>query len=200
VQRFVWLALKLAAKWQKWGGLNMKKLISSFAIILSLTIPTIAVAHDHDSDRHEARYDIQFLDTMIEHHRQGIEMFKLAVQKSHSKKVKSKAQTMLDEQQKDIPKLQSLRNKIQSNAQESVNMDLPGMENMDMNELSSKSGKDFDEEFLKMTIKHHEGAIKMSEDALNKAQNKDVRNKAKMTIDKQTKEIAELKKMLEKVK
>ena len=68
------------------------------------------------------------------------------------------------------------------------------------NELSSKSGKDFDEEFLKMTIKHHEGAIKMSEDALNKAQNKDVRNKAKMTIDKQTKEIAELKKMLEKVK
>ncbi len=178
----------------------MKKLISSFAIILSLTIPTIAVAHDHDSDRHEARYDIQFLDTMIEHHRQGIEMFKLAVQKSHSKKVKSKAQTMLDEQQKDIPKLQSLRNKIQSNAQESVNMDLPGMENMDMNELSSKSGKDFDEEFLKMTIKHHEGAIKMSEDALNKAQNKDVRNKAKMTIDKQTKEIAELKKMLEKDK
>lgn len=182
----------------------MKKLISSFAIILSLIIPTIAIAHDNDSDRdskhHEASYDIQFLDTMIEHHRQGIEMFKLAVQKAHSKKVKSKAQIMLDEQQKDIPKLQSLRNKVQANAQESVNMDLPGMENMSMDELASETGKDFDKEFLEMTIKHHEGAIKMSEDALKKAQNKDVKNKAQITIEKQNKEIVELKKMLEKVK
>lgn len=176
------------------------------AASLAFTSVLAPVAYAHEAGKHastvqsspdaaKAPYDIQFLDTMAEHHREGIEMFKMAVDKAQDRGVRDKAQQMIDEQQKEVPELKSLRDDIESDAPQAVNMALPGMKPMDMSKLESASGKDFDRRFLDMTIGHHEGAVAMSRDALKHAKSNEVKDRAQSMIDKQDKEIAELKQM-----
>lgn len=174
----------------------MKKLATlALAMVAMFALP----AYANDA---KAPYDVQFLDTMAEHHREGIKMMQLAVDKAQSQDVKQMAQKGIDDQTKEIDELKSLRN---SDAPETVNMKLPGMmpkEKMkqDMAKLEAASGSEFDKHFLQAMIKHHGGAVKMSDDAIAKAQNDDVKAKAKEIHDKQKDEISEMQKMLKGMK
>lgn len=168
----------------------MKKIISCLALTLGLMLSSnAAMAEGSDS---VASYDIQFIDTMIEHHNQGIEIFKFAGLNAHSKRVIIQAQLLLNKEQKDVNKLYSLRTKVNSEAPRSVNMDMPGMDELYMINLRNKTGEDFDEAFLDQAIEHSSNGIKMAEEALDKAQNKDVRKKAQMIIDEENRRIMDL--------
>lgn len=181
----------------------MKQHLATTAfILLSASIPayahaavTSALATQSARVAAKAPYDIQFLDTMAEHHREGIEMFKLAADKAQDEKVRVKAQQMMADQQKEVPELEGMRDDVKPGAPQAVNRKLPGMKPMDMSSLEAASGSDFDRRFLDMTIQHHEGAVAMSRDALKHAKSQGVKDRARMIIDKQTKEIAELKGM-----
>jgi uncharacterized protein (DUF305 family) len=189
----------------------MKKLLGSSAIVLTLAISPLAstavLAHDEETkmmqsspDAANAPYDIQFLDTMAEHHREGIEMFKIGAEKAQSQELRAKAQKMVNDQQKEVPELKTMRDNIQADAPEAINMDLPGMTPMDMGKLETASGKDFDHKFLNMTIKHHQGAVDMSGAALKRAKSQQVKDQAQKIIDKQSKEVAEMKQMHDAMK
>lgn len=186
----------------------MKKLLTS-ALALTLAFSPATYANDESkgmsmmqSSPHAAKapYDIQYLDTMAEHHREGIKMFQMAVDKAQSQELRDKAQMMIDAQKKEIPELKAMRDEIKPNAPEAINMKMPGMMMMDMSKLESSSGKDFDHHFIDMTIKHHQGALDMSRDALKHAKSQQVKKQAQMIIDMQTKEITEMKTMLKKIK
>lgn len=187
----------------------MKNILTISALALSILIAAPAYSHEEGnsmgmmkSSPHaaEAPFDIQYLDTMAEHHREGIKMFQMAIEKSDNQEIKTMAQKMIDDQKKEIPELKSMRDDIQSSAPEAVNMEMPGMMSMDMKALDAKSGSAFDHAFLDMTIKHHQGAVDMSKNALKSAQNKSVKDKAQMIIDMQGKEIAKMKDMREAMK
>lgn len=165
------------------------KLFISLALGLALLSST-----GYAADK-SATYDIQYLDTMAKHHADGIKMFDMAADKAQSEAVRERAEKMSDAQEDEIGELNDLRNDINSDAPKSVNMKLPGMMPMDMGKLEKASGTAFDRQFLDMTIMHHAGAVKMSQDALKKAQTVDVKNKAHEIIDKQNAEIAELRNM-----
>lgn len=188
-----------------------KNLISTSALVIALTLSPIAtfpaLAHETGMEMMEsspnaakAPYDIQFLDTMAQHHREGIKMFQMAADKAESKELRDKAQKMVDDQKKEIPELKTMRDEIKPNAPEAINRKLPGMMMMDMSKLESATGKDFDHHFLDMTIKHHQGALDMSRDALKRAKTQQVKDQAQMIIEMQTKEIAEMKQMREGMK
>ena len=94
----------------------MKHLLRTSAFIITLTLSPIAVipAFAHETGKEmmqsspnaaKAPYDIQFLDTMAEHHREGIKMFKMAVDKAQSQELRDKAQMMADDQEKEISEL-----------------------------------------------------------------------------------------------
>ena len=68
----------------------------------------------------------------------------------------------------------------------------------EMADLESKSGASFDRTWLTMMIAHHEGAIAMSQQELAQGENAQVKTVAQAIIDGQTKEIAEMKAMLNK--
>lgn len=55
--------------------------------------------------------------------------------------------------------------------------------------LQTKTGEDFDREFLIQMIMHHEGGIDMAKQALVKTQNEEIKNLAQSIIDAQTAEI-----------
>lgn len=180
----------------------MKKIRTSFILVLTLMVSSLAYAHESrdvtpQSSTNAARapYDIQFLDTMVQHHRDGIKMFQMAVDKAHSKELRDKAQMMIDAQEKEIPVLKSMRDDVKSDAPDAVNMKFPGMMMMDMKPLETVTGKEFDHKFIDMTIKHHQSALNMSKAELKSGKNQAVKDKAQEIINMQGKEIAELKRM-----
>lgn len=133
---------------------------------------------------------------MSKHHSDAINMSKMALDKSEDQQIKNMAQRMINDQEKEITELQNMHKQIQADAPEAVNMKLPGMKPMNMEKLKKASGMDFDHEFLRMTIKHHKNGVEMAQDALKKANNQEVKDKAQQIIDKQNKEIAEMEQML----
>ena len=188
----------------------MKKVISYTAIILALaTANSFAVTNDDGTKSYssikssaganKSSYDIQFLDTMIAHHRQEIEMAELAATKSQNEEVKNKAQLLVDDQKSDISKMQGIRDDIQEKAPEAINLGLDGMLNSDVKGLNSQTAKNFDEKFLKAMIKHKEGGKQMAKDATRRAKNAKVKQVAGEISSREAGEIAELKDMLSKM-
>jgi uncharacterized protein (DUF305 family) len=179
----------------------MKKLSIILVLAAALIHSPLALANDEQSAA-QAPYDTQFLDTMSEHHRDGIKMMQMAVDKAQSQDIKQMAQKGIDDQNKDIKEMKSLRH---SDAPEAINMKRPGMMskekmNQDMAKLERALGNDFDKHYLQNMIKHHEGAVKMSDDALEKAKDADVKAKAQEIHDKQKQEIAQMQDMLKGMK
>jgi len=175
----------------------MKKIILLFSIIFLGTANAQALDVLKSSPKAtDASYDVQFLDTMIAHHRQGIEMAEMAVKKSQNTAIKNKAHMIIERQQNEVMKLQSIRDSIAPNAEVAVNMNMKGMEDADLENLSNQNSKNFDEKFLKMSIKHNEGGVEMSKDAAKRAKNARVIEIAHSLSSSQVGEISELKEIL----
>ena len=172
----------------------MKKIILLFSVLfLNLSNAQALSVLKSSPNSPDSSYDIQFLDTMIAHHRQGIEMAELATKKSQNSNIKSKAHLMIERQQGEVAKMQSIRDGIAPNADVAVNMNLKGMKDADLENLSSQISKNFDEEFLKRSIKHYEGGLTMSKDAAKRAKNARVIEIAHVISSSQSGEISELK-------
>jgi uncharacterized protein (DUF305 family) len=70
-----------------------------------------------------------------------------------------------------------------------------GMSMNDMSsDLQSRTGDDFDENFVAMMISHHQGAIDMAKLSETRAKHDEVKQLSKDIISAQTKEIEEMKK------
>lgn len=139
-------------------------------------------------------YDLQFIDTMTKHHQMAVTMSDMAVQKASDAKVKEFGRKGAADQKKDIDRLSAWRGQWYPNSGDSASMQLPGASsmNMDMSHMQNTSGHAFDMMFVDMMIPHHNGAIEMSRDAMQKAQRQELKDFAQETIAKQEKEIAEL--------
>ena len=182
----------------------MKKIFAALLLTACLIIMPLLPASANENNEsaqsspqaQQQSPDVQFLDTMVKHHEDGIKMFQMAVDKAQNPDVKAMAEKMIKDQKEEIPELQGLRNDVEPEATKAINTNMPGMAPMDMSKLKKTSGAQFDHEFLSMTIDHHKGAIKMADMALEKAQNADVKAKAQMIHDKQKDEVARMEKML----
>jgi len=148
-------------------------------------------------------YDEQFLDTMAKHHESAIEMATMAQNKVQLPELKALTKRIPEDQQKEIDEMKALRQKWYGASPPAENMQMPGMSssmNMDMSNMSSmKPGKGYDIMFIDMMIPHHEGAVQMSQDALGKAEHAEVKSIARRIIDKQQKEIEQMKRWKSKL-
>jgi uncharacterized protein (DUF305 family) len=156
----------------------------------------------------DAPYDLHFIDMMIEHHRMGIDMAKMAQNKASHAELKNLATKMIQDEQKDTDQLQKWRDEWYAGKPKSDHMNMPGMsksdpakmkgmsgmkmQQIDMSKLEATSGNEFDVMFIDMIVPHHQMAIDMSKDALKKAQHAPLKTFARTTIDKQQKEKAQL--------
>jgi uncharacterized protein (DUF305 family) len=151
-------------------------------------------------------YDLHFIDMMVMHHHEGIEMAELAQTKAQSAKVKAFATKSIADQKKDIEELQGHRNHwyagkpVMDHATMVSMMQQmhPGMK-MDMEEtrrkLRATTGAAFDRLFLDTMIHHHMMAIDMSKDATTKAEHNELKEFARKAVTKQQSEIAEMNKL-----
>jgi uncharacterized protein (DUF305 family) len=144
----------------------------------------------------DAPYDLQFIDTMMSHHKGAVEMAMMAETKAGHAELKSFAAKTVTDQQKEINQMKEWRDKWYAGRPEAMNMEMPGMtdsmKGMDMTKMNSSTGNNFDLLFIDMMTPHHQGAVLMGREALQKAEHPEIKRLAQQIITSQE---AEIKKM-----
>jgi uncharacterized protein (DUF305 family) len=163
---------------------------------------------DATAGAHNAQ-DVAFAQGMIPHHRQALEMARLAADRAGSDEVKALAGRIEKAQD---PEIRTMSGWLRTWGEEvpaetpgtghSAHSDHSGMPGMmseaDMAELEKASGKAFDTMFLTLMIEHHEGAVEMATTEKAKGRHAPARKLAGAIAAAQTEEIAEMNKLLGK--
>jgi uncharacterized protein (DUF305 family) len=136
-----------------------------------------------------APFDAKFIDGMISHHQGAIEMAKEAQTKAEHAEIKTLANNIIADQQKEITKLQNWRKDWYPNLAPTTGT---GMDMGDM-KISEDASKPFDLRFMDAMTSHHQGAIEMAKDAQTKAEHQDIKDLAAAIITAQTNEINDMK-------
>lgn len=147
-------------------------------------------------------YDLHYIDMMLMHHQQGMEMSQLAVTKWQNAQVKAFAQNSVTGQQRDIAELKKYRDQFYAGQPQ---MDMSNMQGMGMDmhkemettmkRLRAATGTAFDRAFLDSMISHHQMATDMSKEATTQAEHEEIKNFARKTGAVQWGEIADMNKM-----
>ena len=152
------------------------------ALIMALSISGCASASnkgmDHEGHSSEASGDlssddVMFLQMMIPHHQQAIDMSDLVLTKSSDSELLALAKDIRDEQGAEIVKMKAWLDKAGADLDpgHSMGHDMGGMlSDSELAALEAATGKNFDLLWLKGMTGHHDGAIDMAamiEDADN---------------------------------
>lgn len=138
-------------------------------------------------------YDAMFLDMMIHHHQQAVEMSEELLPQAKRPQVKQLAETIMLDQQQEIDQMRSWR--------QSWYPDAPAMSEQQISQMMpmpspATSSQDPEERFLVEMIPHHEDAVRMSQEALQKAEHPELKTMAQAIIAEQQIEISQMRELL----
>ncbi|GBF79947.1 DUF305 domain-containing protein [Aphanothece sacrum] len=153
-------------------------------------------------------YDLRFIDAMRLHHAGAIAMAKEASEKSQRPEIKSLARNIIVAQQREekdllqkwrqvwYPKASKEPVVYGSEIQPIIAMTKEQEKSMAMVESLGADDDKFDLRFMDGMIIHHEGAVAMAKDALNKSKRTEIKQLANEIISSQQKEIEQMKQWL----
>lgn len=159
------------------------------------------VAEDEPNDA-----DFAYVEMMIVHHQQAIEMTTLAAKHADDEQVRGIADRIADAQGPEITMMNTWltdngRKPVDTSDEHSGHGDhgaMPGMASAEeMKELADARGAQFDRLFLKLMITHHEGALDMARDVQVKGSQIRVQEMANDVIATQAAEIEKMTRMLD---
>ena len=141
--------------------------------------------------------DIMFLQMMIPHHQQAIDISNLAMKVSSDSELLELAKIIARDQAAEIKQMKAWLK--DAGASEDMGHSMDGMGGMlnddELAALSAATGKEFDTLWLKGMTEHHDGAIHMTQ-MIEDAQNADIKAFGTKVIKDQSEQIAQMKKML----
>ena len=151
--------------------------------------------------------DVKFATDMIPHHRQAVEMAKLAESRAENPEVKSLAKQIEGAQDPEIQTMTAWLQTWGAPVPDEMSGDMGGMDHggdsmagmmtsEDMESLKNASGAEFDKMFLTMMIEHHKGAIEMAKTEQSEGSNEDAIALAEQIEQAQTEEIATMQDLL----
>ncbi len=152
----------------------------------------------------DAEYDLRFMDAMTPHHQGGVEMAKLALQKSKRPEIKQLAKKIIKDQNNEIAQMKQWRQAwypkasaelvaYDSKMGHSMPMSSEQATSMTMNQNLGPADADFDLRFIKGMTPHHQGAVTMAKDALSKSKRPEIKQLAQKIATSQQAEIEQLK-------
>ena len=155
--------------------------------------------HSTEADSMYSADDIMFLQMMIVHHQQAVDMGTLAETRALSPEVKALAAQIKAEQAPEIASMTKWLKDAGAPLEMGHSINMDGMlTDAQMMALENSSGTEFDRLYLEGMIAHHEGAIDMAKTALD--------SKAANTLelghtitDSQAKQITLMKELLGKL-
>ena len=195
----------------------MKRTPMLIALALVAALTLAGCGNDNDTDADPATSsgnkfndaDVTFAQSMILHHRQAVEMAKMADQRASSTQVRELAKKIetaqgpeidtmtgwLQDWGKDVP--DKTKGMDGMSGMDQSGGDMTGMMSQsDMKDLDNATGAEFDRMFLTMMISHHSGAIKMAQTEQADGENPDAVKLAKKIEADQTAEITTMRNLL----
>ena len=141
-----------------------------------------------------AQFEQSFLEQMIQHHRSGVEMAKLAKDQAQHAELKQLAEKMSSTQQQEIDQMSGwLKSWYNASPKDVANAEADKEMKNHMSMLRDKKGADFDKAFLQMMPQHHHMAVEMSEQAQKKATHAELKELAAKIAKDQQDEIKQMK-------
>lgn len=152
----------------------------------------------------DENFDLLFIDAMIPHHQGAIVMAQEALEKSTRPEIKQLAEAIISAQEQEIQQLQTWRSTWYPKAGNEPMMyhaDMNHMMPMTQEHIDSMMMKmdlgaadnGFDLRFINAMIPHHEGAVVMAQEALQKSTRPEIKQLAEAIISAQQQEIEEMK-------
>jgi uncharacterized protein (DUF305 family) len=159
--------------------------------------------HNMDLGPADANYDLRFIDGMIPHHEGAVVMAKEALQKSKRPEIKKLANEIIKAQDKEISELKQWRQAWYPkalNTPQAWHAEMKHMMAMTPEQIKAMrmdmdlgaSDAEFDLRFINAMIPHHEGAVVMGKDALNKSKRPEIKKLAQAIISSQEAEIKQM--------
>lgn len=198
----------------------MRKLLALFAVLVLGSLAAACGGDDGDTNsagstglttsgeagQHNDA-DIAFAQGMVPHHAQAVEMAEMALDTSQDDQLRDLAERIKAAQQPEIDQMTSLLEAwgepVQANpdghGMGSMGGDAmgPGMMSDDeMGQMRAMGGAAFDEMWLTMMIRHHEGAIEMAEEHQAEGQSSEALALSEAIITAQQAEVDEMRAML----
>ena len=143
--------------------------------------------------------DVMFLQMMIPHHQQAIDISNIALKTSKDAELLALAGTIIKAQTAEILQMKSWLNKAGATAEMGHSMGMGGMlDETDLSALSAATGKTFDTLWLKGMIGHHDGAIHMTT-MIKDASNADIKAFGENVVKDQSAQIVQMQAMLKRI-
>ncbi|MEH2135235.1 DUF305 domain-containing protein [Nostoc sp.] len=148
----------------------------------------------------DTNFDLRFIDAMIPHHQGAVEMAKEAQVKSKRPEIKKLADNIIKSQNQEITQMKQWRQAwypkagdkpMAYNSQMGHMMEMSSdqMKGMMMSQDLGAADAEFDLRFINAMIPHHEGAVKMGQDALSKSKRPEIKKLAQEIVKAQEVEI-----------
>lgn len=144
--------------------------------------------------------DIMFLQMMIPHHQQAIDISNLAMKSSQDAELLALAKIIARDQAAEIKQMKAWLK--DAGASEDMGHSMDGMGGMlsadELSALQAASGKEFDILWLTGMTDHHDGAIHMTQ-MIEDARNSEIKAFGEKVIADQSAQIKQMKAMLERI-
>lgn len=158
------------------------------------------MGHSMDLGPADAEFDLRFIDAMTPHHQGALEMAQDVLEKSRRPELKKLAQAIMAAQNPEIQQMQKWRTAWYPKApkepiawhgamKHSMPMSQEQIHGMKMTMDLGKADAQFDLRFLNAMIVHHEGAVTMAQEVLQKSKRPEMQKLAKAIVSSQTNEI-----------
>jgi len=143
--------------------------------------------------------DVMFVQMMIPHHEQAVEMAELAPGAGASAEVQELAAEIAAAQGPEITQMEAMLDRWGvGQMMDHSGHQMAGMvSEADMDRLRAATGAEFDRLFLELMIAHHEGAIAMAQDPLTNGEDPELQTLLDAIVTAQTAEIATMQQMLQ---
>jgi uncharacterized protein (DUF305 family) len=144
------------------------------------------------------QFDQHFIEMMIPHHQGAIDMSDLALSRAKHPQIKNLAIAIQKNQAREIQQMRAWYKSWYGKEVPEQGMmsdhQMSGMGNMGMDLVALKNAADFDKEFIRQMIPHHQMAVVMAQKATRTTKKSAIRHLAQSIIKSQSTEIKEMRK------
>lgn len=148
-------------------------------------------------------FDLRFIDAMILHHQGAVEMAQTALEQSDRDEIQQLSEEIISAQEQEIQQMQAWRQAWYPDAaaepmmyHAEANHMMPMSEEMKASMMMDvdlgAADEEFDLRFIDAMIPHHEGAVTMAEEALEKSDRPEIQQLAQAIINSQQTEIDQM--------